>query len=604
MEFYRQKMLKLTEVIRNGRPNGVIRASARDATANPANPMNPVNPDDAANPANPVNPTANPANPVNPVNPNDAANPANPVNPVNPDDANDATLMTRTGAMIDTRNGAGAGAGARREVTNDIGAIGAGAYGAGAGAGARREGADNVGAGAGAGRAGAGAGAARTAGAEINGARTRTDGATADQNGRNEVYSNLFSPPPTLGGGAAGRGEGGTEIEGGLDLLRVRVGESIGQRVRVPSGQISGQMESMRATSERVRVTIESEGVRVTEQDLRVRVPDGQTEGLVEHNRLNRRDPVDYLEKVLANWTGRNNVPEFSFKEITQQETSKLILRLGSSTSFGHDGIDAQILKIILPSISGPLTHAINVSLRDSVWANRWKIARIFPLLKDKSMDRMNPASYRPVSLLLTISKIVERAAQVQHLDFFEKSGQINPASHAYRAAHSTTTTITNIMDEIYQATDDKKISQLLTIDQSAAFDCLSHEILARKLRKYNVSVNTVKWIQNYLSFRTQYMTVGAVNSQMCQQHMGVPQGSVIGPLLYTIYVNELTDVVRDTKCREAAHRDKSKLFGNPCNNCGIINMYADDTTYNVSSRSRSTNVDKIETNLKKIRDF
>ena len=247
-----------------------------------------------------------------------------------------------------------------------------------------------------------------------------------------------------------------------------------------------------------------------------------QNEGLV------REDAVEYLEKIINKWTGRQSVPEFNFKEITQQETVKLLLRLGSSSSFGHEGIDAQILKMILPSISGPLTHTINVSLRESSWVNRWKIARMFPLLKDKKLNKLDPASYRPVSLLPTISKVVERAAQVQLLDFFENTGQINPEGHAYRKAHSTTTTIVNIMDEIYQATDDKRISQLLTIDQSVAFDVLSHEILARKLRKYNVSAKAVKWVQNYLSFRSQYVTVNAANSQICQQTRGVPQGSVI----------------------------------------------------------------------------
>ena len=117
---------------------------------------------------------------------------------------------------------------------------------------------------------------------------------------------------------------------------------------------------------------------------------------------------------------------QFYFKEVTIQETYNLVKELGNSLSFGHDGIDACLLKLILPSIEKPLVHLINVSLTESTWANRWKVTRVFPLLKDKDADRMSTSSYRPVSLLPTVSKVVERAAQVQMLKFFDDTGQLN----------------------------------------------------------------------------------------------------------------------------------------------------------------------------------
>ena len=141
------------------------------------------------------------------------------------------------------------------------------------------------------------------------------------------------------------------------------------------------------------------------------------------------KDPLRRLEAALLKWTGSQLVPEFNFRKVTLAETVKLISRLGNSSSSGQDRLDATFLKLVLPSISGPMMHIINESLEHSTWANKWKIGKVFPLLKDKKMDRLSPASYRPVCILPTVSKVVERAAQVQLQDFFESSGQLNQGS-------------------------------------------------------------------------------------------------------------------------------------------------------------------------------
>ena len=176
---------------------------------------------------------------------------------------------------------------------------------------------------------------------------------------------------------------------------------------------------------------------------------------------------------------------------------------------------------------------------------NSCKISKVFPLLKSSDADRMSPAEYRPVSLLPVLSKITERAAQSQILDFMEKTGQLNHAAHAYRKSLSTTSTLAAITDEMYMATEKKRIVQLMTIDQSSAFDCINHTILLRKLRVYNMDKGVIEWVKNYLSLRTQYVQIGAVDSVMRRVDMGVPQWSVMGPILYAIYVNEMTETVR-----------------------------------------------------------
>ena len=165
-------------------------------------------------------------------------------------------------------------------------------------------------------------------------------------------------------------------------------------------------------------------------------------------------------------------------------ETFQLVQKLGNFLFFGHDGIDTNFLKLILPHIANPLMHLINTSLSESEYANKWKISRTFPLLKEKKIDRLCPLSYGPVSLLPTISKIV-----------------LNPTCHAYSKSLSTTTTIAGITNKLYQATERKLISQMMTVNQSATFDCFSHEILIRKLKLYNIGDSALRWFQNYLRY-------------------------------------------------------------------------------------------------------
>ena len=136
----------------------------------------------------------------------------------------------------------------------------------------------------------------------------------------------------------------------------------------------------------------------------------------------NFQDPIRRLEQALERWERRHLIPKFNFKEINPLEMSRMVAKLGNTTSHRHDKIDAMFVKLILPSIINPLTHLINSSLREKVFANRWRLSVIHPLLKGKDLDRMNPESYRPVCSLPTISKLVERTVQIQMLNFFGRN--------------------------------------------------------------------------------------------------------------------------------------------------------------------------------------
>ena len=321
---------------------------------------------------------------------------------------------------------------------------------------------------------------------------------------------------------------------------------------------------------------------------------------------LERRgcEPLRFLNAAFDNWDGSESLTTFSLREITELETLKFIQKLSNSTAFGRDKLDGLSMKVAAGHLKGPITHLINVSIRTSQFTSKWKLSRLIPILKSKDLSGLTPSSYRPVALLPVVSKIIERAVQMQLQEHMERHDLFNEHSHAYRQNLSTATAILQLMDELYRATDDGQISQLLAIDQSAAFDCVSHQILLRKLTKYGCSTGTISWMRNYLSHRTQYTSIGRHKSHMVATDRGVPQGSILGPLLYLIYTNEIGETVKDKDCKDLTHLDRTKLFGSNCGRCGLIVNYADDLTYHVANRSRNMNQQKISENLTILKDF
>ena len=202
------------------------------------------------------------------------------------------------------------------------------------------------------------------------------------------------------------------------------------------------------------------------------------------------------------------------------------------------------------------------------------------------------------------ISKLVERVVQQQILHFLEQTGQLNSSNHEYRRNLSTTTTLTEIVGKIFQSAEEKNIAQVMQIDQSAAFDTVDHSILVQKLALYGMSTTVQNWVTDYLSYRTQYVCIGRAMSRMQALDRGVPQGSVAGPLFYAIFTNELTETVKNENCHEISHNETTTLFGRQCRKCGILSVYADDTMYVASSKTRAENQLKILRNLDEIKCF
>ena len=322
---------------------------------------------------------------------------------------------------------------------------------------------------------------------------------------------------------------------------------------------------------------------------------------LSEKTVISSRNPHRYLDAALRRWEEKDGRRIFKFSSVTVQQTGLLVKVMSDSAAYGHDRLDARAIKDGGPSLLIPLCHLINTSLQTGRVPMKWKLSCLSPRLKSREADRMSVSSYRPIAILPSISKLVEKVAQQQLLSFFEETGQINPANHAYRRTLSTTTTLAEISDKLFQGAENKLLSELMTIDQTAAFDVVDHDLLLQKMDRYNVGLEARNWLASYLSFRTQYVRLGKSISNMIPVSKGVPQGSVIGPLLFTMYVNDMSEVVQLRNCPEEVHSDRRSLWMNGCDKCGIITQYADDTTFIISNKYRANNQTSLVRNLDEV---
>ena len=297
-------------------------------------------------------------------------------------------------------------------------------------------------------------------------------------------------------------------------------------------------------------------------------------------------------------------MPSFSLNLTSEKEIGELITNLKNSHAYGIDRMDVATFKMFGSQLIPAVTHVVNLSLRSGIFPAKWKLARVLPLLKGKDVPVDNPGSYRPVSQLPVTSKLAERVVQRQLLQYLENNNLLSENHHAYREQHNTMTALIQYMDAIATATDENLMTATMCINLSAAFDCVSHETLKKKLEFYGLDKKMMDWIASYLDSRSSFVSIGSADSRIVSTPHGVLQGSVMGPMLYLIYVNEMTNVIQDDDCPDTVHSDRSRLFPRNCRQCGVFPMFADDGMFQYSSNSRNMNQEKIETNFWKIKAY
>ena len=231
----------------------------------------------------------------------------------------------------------------------------------------------------------------------------------------------------------------------------------------------------------------------------------------------------------------------FDFKLVTKDEIVKIVRELHPKSSFGQDNISTILLKAISMEIYETLTLIINQSLSTGIFPDKLKIAKIKPIFKKENPNI--PDNYRPISLLPAISKVFEKVAFIQVYAYFMENKLLYDSQYGFRTLHSTELAALELTDKIYLHLDKKENPLAIFLDLSKAFDTIDHSILLDKLQHYGIKNAAHLWFSSYLSNRCQYVQYNDQESALLPITTGVPQGSILGPLLFIIYMNDIHKV-------------------------------------------------------------
>ncbi len=229
--------------------------------------------------------------------------------------------------------------------------------------------------------------------------------------------------------------------------------------------------------------------------------------------------------------------PFYNFDPPTVQEVRNIIFSL-KNAAHGHDGIKSVLIKETIDYIIKPLTHILSLSLKTGIVPQNLKVARVIPIFK--TGDSKEFSNYRPISILPCISKILERLVFSRLFNHLDANNILYKHQYGFRKRHSTEHALIQLVNYISSALDNKKFALGVFLDLSKAFDTVSHNILIAKLSRYGVEDVALRWFRSYLANREQYVYLEGYTSMKSQIMIGVPQGSILGPLLFLIYINDM----------------------------------------------------------------
>ena len=269
----------------------------------------------------------------------------------------------------------------------------------------------------------------------------------------------------------------------------------------------------------------------------------------------------------------------FKFSVISESDILKLLLGISPRKATGLDKLPAKFIRDGALPISAPIAHIVNISLFSGHVPEDMKIARVVPLYKKNS--KTDPGNYRPVSILSVMSNFLERVVYTQLEQHMKNQNLFYNFQSGFRTSFSTDTCLTHLSDSIRSEMDSGNFTGMVLIDLQKAFDTVDHPILLKKLEAIGLTNSSVTWFDSYLTNRKQVVDNNGTFSDPRTVPCGVPQGSILGPLLFLIYVNDMESAV----------------------SCRLI-LYADDSALVISGKDISAIQNKLGEELKSLREW
>ena len=242
------------------------------------------------------------------------------------------------------------------------------------------------------------------------------------------------------------------------------------------------------------------------------------------------RPPDSYLEEVEAN---------FIFNFTSPEQIIQIFSQLESKSSTDFTGLSTKFVKIILPIIARPLSHIFNLSLKYGLVPSQFKIAKVSAVFK-KGGKPENLNDYRSINLLLVFSKILEKLVSIQLKEYLNEHNIIHPNQFGFQEGNSTIHPMIHMLNKISSAMNKNEYTIGIFCDLTKAFDMVPVDIMCKKLEKIGIRGRNLEWFRNYLTDRQQFVCIDSISSTLREISLGLPQGSILGPILFIIFINDL----------------------------------------------------------------